>query len=357
MPYDKKKKFIVDTLFYSIIIALVIFVIKYALGYVMPFIVAFLVSAIIAPVAEKISVRFKTSPKFTACFFAFIFYCIAAGLIILACFGMYKASEKLFYNLPFIYHNSIEPAIASFAMSAQRFISDINLPLNDTVQNVAMSFTDNLGQTISDISVAAIGRFSACISVIPHFAASVFITIIATFFIVADYSSIRKFTARQIPAKRYAIICNICRCSFKIFGKYLKCYIIIMTMTFCELSMALWILNVKNFAVIAFLTAVFDIIPVCGSGGILIPWGIFSIVQGRFYFGISILIVYIIITVIRQIAEPQIIGNQVGIPPIATLMAMFVGLKLAGIAGLLIFPFLLVVLKNLNDNGHIRLFK
>ena len=70
-----------------------------------------------------------------------------------------------------------------------------------------------------------------------------------------------------------------------------------MTITFCELSIGLWLLGVENFAIIALVTAVFDIIPVCGSGGVLIPWSVFSLVQGRFAFGIGMLILYAIISV------------------------------------------------------------
>ena len=130
-----------------------------------------------------------------------------------------------------------------------------------------------------------------------------------------------------------------------------------MTITFCELTVALWLLGAENFVVIALIIAAFDIIPVCGSGGVLIPWAVFSLVQGRFAFGAGMLIVYIIITVIRQIIEPKIVGDQVGLPPVITLMAMFLGVRFMGVFGLFAFPVALVILKNLNDNGYIRLFK
>ena len=176
-------------------------------------------------------------------------------------------------------------------------------------------------------------------------------------FIASDYESICSFIIRQIPEKWHLFLSDVRQYSLKTFGKYLKSYALIMAVTFCELSFALWLLDVNNFAPIAFIIAAFDIIPVCGSGGVLIPWAVFSLLQGRFAFGIGMLIVYVIITIIRQIIEPKIVGDQVGLPPVVTLMAMFLGVRFMGVFGLFAFPITLVILKNLNDNGRIRLFR
>ena len=83
----------------------------------------------------------------------------------------------------------------------------------------------------------------------------------------------------------------------------------------------------------------------------------FSLVQGRYAFGTGMLILYAIITVIRQIIEPKIVGDQVGLPPVVTLMAMFLGVRFMGVIGLFLFPMILVILKNLNDSGRIKLFR
>ena len=73
--------------------------------------------------------------------------------------------------------------------------------------------------------------------------------------------------------------------------------------------------------------------------------------------GIGLIIVYLIVTIVRQIIEPKIVGDQIGLPPVVTLMAMFLGVRLIGVPGLFVFPVILVILKSLNDNGKIKLFK
>lgn len=107
---------------------------------------------------------------------------------------------------------------------------------------------------------------------------------------------------------------------------------------------------------VALLIAIFDILPVLGTGGIMIPWVILSALQGNFSRALALLVVYVVITVIRNIIEPRIVGKQIGLHPVLTLMSMFVGTHLFGVTGLFGLPILLSLLRYLNDTGTISLF-
>ena len=107
---------------------------------------------------------------------------------------------------------------------------------------------------------------------------------------------------------------------------------------------------------VALLIAIFDILPVLGTGGIMIPWVILSALGGDLPHAFALLVLYVIITVIRNIIEPRIVGAQIGLHPVLTLMSMFVGNHLFGIVGLFGLPILLSLLRYLNDNGTISLF-
>lgn len=357
MSYDKKKKFIVNFIFYALIAAMVFLAVKYVLKWIMPFVIAFAVSAIINPFAAKVSKDFRVNKRFAACFSAFLFYALGVGIIVLTGFGIYTALRNLFYDLPQIYNSSIEPTLASAVAFIQNSISAFDPSVSAAFEEFSSSFFSNAGSLISDISVNAVSWLSSYITKIPFFVAAVFISVIATFFIASDYDNIRAFIVRQIPERWHLFLGDVKDYSLHTLGRYIRSYALIMTITFCELSLALWLLGVKNFAIIALITAVFDIIPVCGSGGVLIPWSVFSLVQGNFAFGIGMLIVYGIITVIRQIIEPKIVGDQVGLPPVVTLMAMFLGVRFMGVFGLFAFPIMLVILKNLDDSGRINIFR
>ena len=140
----------------------------------------------------------------------------------------------------------------------------------------------------------------------------------------------------------------------------MKAYGLIMLITFCELLLGFGIMELCGimtnpyFVWIAAGTAIFDILPVAGSGGILIPWALFSFISGNYKQGIGLLILYGVITVIRQYIEPRMVGNTLGIHPLITLMGMYLGLKLFGFWGMIAVPMIVVILKAYNDSGRVH---
>lgn len=130
-----------------------------------------------------------------------------------------------------------------------------------------------------------------------------------------------------------------------------------MTITFAELSLGLTVIGVKNYILIAFLISAFDILPVLGTGGIMIPWMAAAAPTGKYSLSLGLLIVYLIITVVRNIIEPQIVGSQIRLHPAVTLASMFAGVQQLGVVGLFGFPIGLSLIRHLNDNGTIYILK
>ena len=108
---------------------------------------------------------------------------------------------------------------------------------------------------------------------------------------------------------------------------------------------------------IALLISVFDILPVLGTGGIMIPWVVIDVILGNYSLALGLLVLYLIITVIRNIIEPKIVGKQIGLHPVITLASMFVGVQLLGVWGLFGFPIGLSLLRHLNDTGTVKIFR
>ena len=105
----------------------------------------------------------------------------------------------------------------------------------------------------------------------------------------------------------------------------IRSYALIMSITFIELSVGLTVIGVKNPVPIALLISIFDILPVLGTGGIMIPWIILEALTRNFTLSFALLAVYLFVTVVRNILEPKIVGTQIGLHPIVTLSSMFVG--------------------------------
>ena len=129
-----------------------------------------------------------------------------------------------------------------------------------------------------------------------------------------------------------------------------------MLLTFFELTVGLHILGIKNALVIAFLIAIFDVLPVLGTGGIMLPWILISFLNNQVKTGVGLLILYLVITVIRNIIEPKIVGKQIGLHPLLMLMCMYLGARLFGFLGIFILPILILIVQNLNDTGIIHIY-
>ena len=210
---------------------------------------------------------------------------------------------------------------------------------------------------VSSLSMSAMGTISGVASSLPGLFIKLLLMIISTFFIAADYELLTGFFLKQLDGKSKQIFLQVKKYVVGTLFVCIRSYALIMTITFIELSVGLSIIGVKNSILIAFLISVFDILPVLGTGGIMIPWTIIAALTGDYSLSIGLLIVYLIITVIRNIIEPKIVGSQIGLHPVVTLASMFVGVQLLGVVGLFGFPISLSLLRHLNDNGTIHLFK
>ncbi len=135
---------------------------------------------------------------------------------------------------------------------------------------------------------------------------------------------------------------------------YLKSYSLLFLLTFAELSVGFLIMRVPYAVMVAIAVAVFDILPILGTGGILLPWAVGLLLMGNLPLAAGIVTLYIAITAIRNVLEPKIVGKQIRLHPLATLIFMFVGLKVLGIVGMIAFPVAFSILVNLEKNGGLR---
>lgn len=357
MAYEKRKRFLVNFFYYGIIIAVTFFSIKFFWKYLSPFVLAFVVAYVLKPLVNKINVWFKIKRSISAILCVTAFYAAAVGIITLIGFQLLVLIRNLFYALPEYYNQELAPIVTLWLDRFQEILINIDPDIKTTVEDFSVMLVENLGSSISAFSVGVIAKLSSLVTKIPSLLIKTLITVIASFFISVDYYNITYFIAKQLSTKQIFILYEAESYAKTALFQYIKSYSLIMIITFFEVGVGLMLLGVENAIIVALIIAVFDILPVLGSGGILIPWGIISIVSGNTFFGVGLFCLYLIITIIRNIIEPRIIGQQVGLNPLATLMAIFLGVRLMGFMGLFCFPISLVILKQLNDSGKIKLFK
>lgn len=357
MDYEKKKKFLVDFIYACIIIVLVFLAIQYGFGLIAPFALAFIIAYLLRKPTLYISKKFNLPYKPIALLFVLVFYSTIGLLLFLLGIKLISLFAALLSTLPDLYVTQISPLLATFLDFLEQTFFKIDPVLLQSLTTLSTQISKSIVELLSNISVKTVTVVSSYATTLPGFFIKFLLMIISSFFIAVDYELIVNFFKKQFSNKTNNLFIHVKEYLVGTLFVCIRSYVLIMSITFIELSIGLSIIGVDNAIIIALMISIFDILPVLGTGGIMIPWTVISALQGNYTLAIGLLVVYLFITIIRNILEPKIVGAQIGLHPVVTLISMFIGAQLFGILGLFGLPIFLSLLKNLNDSGTIKLFK
>ena len=222
---------------------------------------------------------------------------------------------------------------------------------SDTIQNLGIDLdallSDALSSLISSITGALPTAAAAILAKIPEFFLFLIVTVISTFYFSMDRDFLSESLASILPDSWSASLPTLkARISGALRG-YVKAYLLIMLMTFCEIFLGLSILGVNYAFILSMIIAVVDILPILGAGTVIVPWAVFSLLTSNYKLGIGLLAIYAIISIIRQIAEPKIVGTSLGLHPLATLASIYISVKFIGISGIIIGPIVALLICNI----------
>ncbi|MGI6270266.1 MAG: sporulation integral membrane protein YtvI [Candidatus Howiella sp.] len=353
MTYDSKKRFLINVVFAAVVAAIAFFCMKFLSGYLLPLVIGVLIAALIQ---RPINFLFKKTRIPRSIWAVFLVLISFSAVITLAVFLGYQFYLQIQNLINYLISNI--PALTAFFAKQDLASLPIfeNMPQSiiDSLSNAPATIVDSLTGTLTGwVTGFATNMASAAPAGIITFV----VTIIATCYVAKDYTVIKAFIKKQIPQKYVQICGDVKRLFSNNLLKVGKGYLILMGITLVELSVGLLILRV-NFAIpLAALIAVVDILPVLGVGTVLLPWAAMSCISGDFFQAIGLVVMYVIITIVRQVLEPKVISTQIGLFPLVTLLSMYVGLKLFGFFGMVGFPLVLIVITALQKDGKIRIWQ
>lgn len=357
MNYEAKKHFIIDVLYIATVVAVIYFVVKYLLFWTLPFCLGFLIVLMLQPLTKVITRKTAIKNKTAMCFVIAGFYGVIVALIWLMGFAAIGQISKFIATWPQLYSSTILPALENFNEWLTALISRLSPEMAGELSNTLALISSDLSSLIAQFSTGFISMVSTRATQIPMFLIALLFTIICSVFISLNFQSVTEFLLRQLPTKGRDVVDELNRFLSVKVSKVLKAYLLIMCITFTELSIGLSILQVDFSLVIAGIIAIFDILPFLGSGGILLPWALIKMIVGDMQMAAGLFILYVVILIVRNIIEPKIVGGQIGLHPIVTITAMYAGLKIMGFIGFILGPITVLFLIHLNDTGYIQLWK
>ncbi len=350
MSGKKSNKLLISLIYTVLAVAVVYFFGARLLVVFAPFFLAYLIAAAVEPLVRLLTERLRFNRRLASALCIFLTVFIIGGLLYWLVAGIVSEIKSLAVNWPVVYQR----AEAQASMYANRF-SNFYYSLQPDVRNyLATAYSgikSQLSSWASPMADAAIGFTTSAAAKLPSGLIFSIVMFLAAYFISSDRKGVREGIQKLVGKKIALRISKIISDLKNALGGYVKAQLIIMSVTSVIVSAGLLIAGVPYAVLIALVIALFDALPVFGSGGILIPWSIISFMTSDPKTGITLLIIYVVIIITRQMLEPRIIGRHIGVPPLLTLVAMYAGLKLIGIIGMILGPALVVAVRSLYKAG------
>ena len=364
MTTERKRKFIINVFYYAIIIALFYLAALYLFGWIWPFVIGFFVALILQKPLDFLYRHIKVRRSILALLLVIFTYCVIGTLLVLI--GIEIVNEvKDFIS----YLISKARELPNLMDSIRLKIIDLLKFLPDEMESTVVNAVNEFFTGAKEINISSINFSSPLNGIlgaakqVPSAIVSVIITFISTAFITIDYRQIVNFIRRQLSPKNRQLLSDSKQIFMTTIWRMIRAYALLMTVTFVEMTIGLYIikwcglLQIDYIVTLAAVIAIVDILPVLGVGTVLIPWGVISLISGRASLGIALLILYVAITLLRNYLEPRIVGGQIGLNPVVTLLAMYLGLQTLGFLGMFVLPMIVIILKILQDEGKIKIWK
>ncbi len=356
-PTVKRKRFLINFAFFALIFAMSIVLVRYALPALFPFVVAYIVTVLLLPLVRLLNSKLKINKRILSVILVILFYGTIGVIVIWLLVEIAAFASERIKDLPAFFQSQVRPFLVNLFDEIQEMIYNLDPEMAIDFDATANSLLSSLGSTVMSVSGSVVGKLTDFAVSVPSFLLNIVIMIVATIFLLVDYDSIGAFITRQLSDKSNKLLHNIKAHLGRVLKKYLVSYSLIMLITFAEIFLGLTIIGFKHAALISVLISVFDILPIVGSGLVIVPWAIICFITGSVGAGIGLFILWAILCVVRQIIEPKIVGDSVGMHPFLTLFAMLAGNFIYGGVGILLLPVMIALFQSLNASGVITVYK
>ena len=344
----KKKETIINAVYILILLSGFYIFFKYIFIVILPFLLGFFVANILKGCIDKISLKIKIDRKIASFVILNVFYMLFCLIVFSFCVFFTVQLKRFIQNFPSQFESYIRPTLNQWICSAEVFMEDNNIFLElDTV-------TKNISESLLDFLMGVAKNLASFSTKIPMVAATGVVAIISSFFFSRDYYSIKKYLETISSKKQFKTLYTLKKQTEKSIKKYLTAQLKLMRITFFGVLIGLFLGGIKNFLLISCLTALADIIPLIGTGMIIIPWILYESLMGNTETAIWLLTVYTVVTFIRNILEPKIMGKELEIHPLISLITMFIGGSLFGLVGILATPIIVIIAKEVLSDKKVK---
>ncbi len=338
---------------------------RYALGIALPFLLAWALSGAVKPLVNRICRRGRFPRSICA---ASLVILAVGGTVTLAVSGIRRglgelgdlASELAADTDGVIY--AVETALSRLGSVSSHipflsrfenapFYADVCAKLDHMVETGIANFTEAVTARIPSAAMSVAGFLPAAFIFVT-------VTLLACYYLSADDGRIRSSLAsavtRLTPEGLRDRLPPVGRRLRRLGKQYLRACLLLGGLTFLQMFIGLAVLGVPYAFILALLIAAVDFLPLLGTGIILIPWAVICFLLGQVKLGVGLLILYGVSSVVRQVLEPKLIGDGLGLHPLLSLISMYAGLRLFGVWGMILAPLVAAGVKSVFGGSDIK---
>jgi len=336
------------------IVSFVLLTAKFAVALLYPFLIAFILALVINPFASLLEIRIRMPRPLAVLTILGLFFLLFFGLTVVIIAEIAQGATILAETLP---SQMIQLADAMNRLVQDLFsrpyeqLRTIIHSLGGTEQALVHYQFNGLLKQAADSLQNLLWQLPQWLLIIPSSLATIILSFLAAFFIANDWHRIKKFCARFISEKADKRFKRFAKELKKTIGNYAKAQLVLLAATGLIVLIGLFILKVEHAFTISLITIGVDLLPYAGTGLVFIPWIIYVFLAGQYDMAIGLCILYTVIILFRQLAEPKLLSSSIGVHPLIMLISLFAGLKLWGPVGLFVIPVLLVLLNGLRASG------
>lgn len=343
-------KIIINLLIAIAVFLVVVILVPKVILFFVPFVIGWIIASIANPLVSFLEKKLRIRRKAMSVFVIVLaISAVGAGLYLLVS-ELFKQGVSMLNDLPSIWENfeqDLEGLSDKWNVFYKRLPLDVQTALSDFYSNLS-TYIGDIVNKLGSPAMNAVGNF---VKSIPSAIISIIMCLISSYYFVAERDEIYHYFRAHIPLsiqQKWQIGFRAMKHSV---GGYFVAQFRIELWIYMLLVIGLMILGVKYAFLLALLIAFLDLLPVFGTGTILVPWAAFQLFAGNYQMAVGLLIIWGVGQLVRQLIQPKFIGDTIGVKPLPTLFLLYIGYRFFGVIGMIIAVPIGMIVMNLDGAG------
>ena len=323
------------SLAFSLLGTVLFLVIGYKLMiFFMPFVIGWLISAIAAPVVNLLEKKVKMMRKLGS---MLMIVGVLAGIVLimyLIISNLWKEIEILMWDMPAMYED-LEAGFKEIGAGMKGGLDMLPEGVQSALGSVINSLDQQMGNIVGNISTPTVSAAGKVAKSIPSILIGTIVTFVSAYFFISDRDEVLRWAKKVTPdpiVSRMTMVCDNLKYAV---GGYFKAQLKIMGVVFVILMIGFMLMGLNFTFILAIFIAFLDFLPFFGTGTALIPWALYKFLVGDYKTVIGLVILYGVTQLVRQLIQPKLVGDSMGMNPLLTLVFLYMGYRVGGIFGMI----------------------